>query len=397
MTNRRTELSSWDFDQPVNPGRYHVFIDESEFKQDQLITLGALLVPEDKLAVVNRDVRRLREKLADRMKRHNYIGYAGTDAELKYHRCRLEAARLRAGGLPEIHTKDIWQSARAFYCDRSPASLQRRTDWIYKTLKIIEKHKLTYCVRNFQGSLREFGTSGLLSTGSPVLEMITPDVSLSKIAELEQDIHFAITFELFMLINSLDELGIEIVSVTCDNGKRTELFGKFAGFDRLRSYGFWQNFPNPTFCDSHDSAGLQLSDFATYFTAKVMYYTKEQWDTQEWKIYLRLWPHMRQFETSVGESEIDRPKLPELRYRKVMTAMQFEAALLHCGGFEKSLPEREAAVAHLTKLLFRARDNTMAEAQAASCRGPVWPKLSTLVHKLQLMRVTVFITPIGTV
>lgn len=333
-------------------GRYHVFIDESEFVSDQLVTLGALLVPIEKMSAVERDVKNLREVIGRKMRRTRYTAYSGSEEELKAHRCRPQAARLRAGELPEIHAKEMWQSQGAYHCARSPESLIRRNEWVDRVTRIIEKHSLIYMTRSFQGKHREFKFVTLLGQSSPIFDFITPDLSTNKIAELENDIHFAITFEIFMELNSLDEVGIKIESVTCDKGKRSELFGRFAGFDRARPFGYWQNFPNPIFEDSHSSAGLQLSDFITYFQAKVLYYNDSQLETPEWKIYQRLRKFHRTFQTSVAQAEMHKAIRPERRYRKLLLAMQIEAALLHSGGQSRSLAFREEAVRRLAKFIF---------------------------------------------
>lgn len=362
--------------------RYHVFVDESEFAADELVMLGALLVPEDVLPKLERDLTKLRETIGRKMRREKYTAYVGSDADLKRQRCRPEAARLRAGGLPEIHAKEMWNSSGSYHCKRTPDLIPRRNEWLFRVARILNKYPVLFVTRSFQGKFRSFDNSAEKELIAVLEEVITPDISRKDVDDLIHDIHFAITFELFIYLDSLNEVGVDICSVTCDKGKRTELFGKFEGFERAREYGYWQNFPNPKFEDSHESAGVQLADFLTYFTGKIFY--AEDTTAIEWEVYSRIGQKHQRFITSSGEAATNAAVTPPRRIAALMTAMQIEAILLHCGGLATSRPQRRETAEQLTRQLFsRYSAAQMVEAPITSYRGPVQPENSASLDSFQ--------------
>ncbi|QLG11036.1 DUF3800 domain-containing protein [Deinococcus sp. D7000] len=356
--------------------RYHVFVDESEAHDDKLLVLGAVLIREDHLAGINRDMNALRETIGRKMRREKYPVYFGDPHSFKRSPMRTEAVRLRAGGLPEIHAKDMWQSQHAYECPRSPESLARRNEWIHRVTRIFQNHQVLFIARNFQGKFRTFAGTKAEHFFDVFGDHLTPDQSRKEVEKLLEDVHFAITFELFIYLNSLMEVGIEICSVTCDRGKRSELFGKFDGFDRAREYDYWQNFPNPIFEDSFDSNGLQLADFMVYFYTKTFYGHHHNPPRPERQVISRISHCLITPVTSTGAATRDASGVPTERESRLMVAMQVEAALLHCGGQRITEPDRQASAAVLTRIILSGSDlmteiMAMNEAGIASYTGPV--------------------------
>lgn len=358
--------------------RYHAFIDESEFQHEKLIALGAVLIPEEALPLIEADIRQIRETLAREMRAAGFTAYAGTPEELKREKLTIEAARLRAGDLPEIHTREMWQSEGSYHHERTPEGPDRRNAWLDQIVKVIEKYDLIYVSRHYEGKRWDNeGPSYEEDLPDFLYTIATPDVSRDKIGLMFDDKYFKATFELFLLLDRLKAHDIELLSVTCDKGKRTELFGKFEGFARAREYGHWQNFPDPIFLDSVESNSLQICDFITYFLYKCFYYRGDKKDTKEFEIASRLFRFHKEFQTSLPNAIEARHQL-EGAFYDLYLSMFVEAALLHCGGLKKTVEFRRSRADILTRGILarqipQALDalGIMAEASIASYEGPV--------------------------
>ncbi|AWN24045.1 hypothetical protein DKM44_13030 [Deinococcus irradiatisoli] len=367
--------------------RYHVFIDESEDQANLYTVLGAILVPEHLLPQLEREMNKLRASLGRTMRRKKYPIYFAEESRLKKS-ARSEARRIRAGGLPEIHAKDIWDSSNVFQCERSVEALERRNEWLYKISELFIKFDIIFMSNKFEGKYRSFVTPRYEATFEAFLPFLTKDQSKEKIKSLLEDVHYSITFELFLRLDTLSELDMKIASVTCDKGRRSELFGRFLGFDRARKYGYWQNFPTPIFVDSFSSNGIQIADFATYFMMKTAYL--EDPGHYASKIYERVQLRHQDFKTSLATATQFSSGRPLPKHRALLSAMITESILLHCGGLKNTEPLREAKVEELTRYFlaeYRPPLPKMAETPVASYKGPVPDKSSIFGSNSQFMNI----------
>lgn len=339
-------------------GRYHVFIDESEIKDQNILMLGAVLVPFDNLNALEHDLNQLRLKIRASMQRHAYPVLHGDPRAI--HKLRKtkpiqpnEVRRLRDGGLPEIHTKDMWQSTGSYMCLLNNTARNRRNVWIGKALSIFKRYNLSFYSNTHYTNMNPIQTGLQKKVHALIDEYITEDLNVQSVDEIIQDPHFRMSYELFYIIDSLKDIGVEVSSVTVDKGKKSEIFGKLSGFDRAREYGYWTNFPNPEFIDSHESSGIQMADLATYFAAKFQHSN----DREANDIYMKFVFPVTRNPVSVESATLLGPGRQTLEQSKLKVAVYAEAALLHCGGEARTLVARTQGVEQIVRHLLAPMRN----------------------------------------
>ncbi|CAM3363746.1 hypothetical protein DESA109040_09615 [Deinococcus saxicola] len=249
----------------IRPGRYHIYIDESENLDEMFYTISAVLIPERRLYDINRDVDKIRAAIGREMFAYSYPVYIKDIGSLRGSAAKSEARRMRAGALPEIHAQHIWQAGGAYQIKGCSEALKRRNKWLKSVADVFNNHEIYIMTRRFNQKLKPYISADPQQVIDGLRPYLTQDLSLQKVSDLYSDVQFRLVLETFIKLDTLSEIGVEIISINCDGGRRHELFSKFAGFDRARKFGYWSNFPNPIFPESHDVNGVQLADFSAYF------------------------------------------------------------------------------------------------------------------------------------
>lgn len=323
--------------------KVHIYIDESELNGIRI--LGAIVVPDKHRYMAERRLTDLRKRMLGSMQKHGYPILNPAEAQNdKYSRQKTERARLAAGGLPEIHAAELWSSDMVFWMSRdgTPALRDRHQKWLRETLSVFASLQMTY----YRNVLMP-GTFKRMEENEPeVFDVIQPyltqDIRRDKVKTLQKDPYVRL---LFGLMQSLDAVAKENgweYNIVCDRGKKNEMFKIFETFYLLKKFGSWQGLQGIDFKESHEVSLIQLCDVVTYIDTKAGCLEEGHRDKAAamalQKRYIA--PFSRPIPRQIlGLSRDGFFRYPSPGYTELM-AMLTEMALLHCGGMNKTLPER---------------------------------------------------------
>ncbi|WP_344870160.1 DUF3800 domain-containing protein, partial [Deinococcus aetherius] len=249
----------------------HVYIDESEMLGD--IALGAVVVPDRHRYTVERRLSDLRRRVLREMRT---LGYPILDPALaaadRTSRQRTERARLAAGGLPELHAAELWTGDEVFWMERDGTErlFERHLKWLRAALALVGEFDITYRINYLSAEAQALHQSGAPETDlyAYLGSFLTRDVSPKRLRQLQNDVFVRLLFALMQDLDLESQQGGWRCAVTCDRGKRNEIFKSFQTFETLKKYGYWKNMTAPDFQESHENPLIQLADIVTYVHTK---------------------------------------------------------------------------------------------------------------------------------